>query len=184
MTAWTKSIFLVQRRMDERDHQFDSETKIQDFNEVASTMYRKFLNQPDTKQLKQNARALMKRYKVYLQENKGMSLVNDVDRILRQYAILHCGIISWMDNNGYTVDFDIDESLFQYVVAVCLPEVIRLSAKSNKDHLPQPNGDFERPDLEEIFAKKVMQMTCLELACNIGFVQKGGELHMSFSHGI
>ena len=132
MTAWTKSIFLVQRRMDKRDHQFDSETKIQDFNEVALTMYRKFLNQPDTKQLKQNARALMKRYKVYLQENKGMSLVNDVDRILREYAILHCGIISWMDNNGYTVDFDIDESLFQYVVAVCLPEVIRLSAKSNE----------------------------------------------------
>ena len=179
LTSLTKSLFQFQKRMEDRLHQQGCQSHIMEMEAVASTIYATFFRTEKLDDIVSQLDGLVVRYKEAMKKGGAPSVVENVDRIVENYALLHLATLTWIAQCGYKFnlpgteqEMDPDKEIFQYFCQTCIPEVSKMvvvnqsPVKGRKNDVPSKHC---KEHLEEVFASRLASLSWNDIKSSFWF---------------
>ena len=142
----------------------------------APAIFLSFLEQPDMQRLvRLTAKVKAHYYDELKKKNYSAEVLNEGQRILEQYALLHAATHLWKESTGYNVNV---REVGEWFLETCIPFLMRvIEEKKNTCKNPQIGLSPEK-----YLSDKLQSMTDKDLLCNLAILQENNEVCFGFSH--
>ena len=168
-TCLIKSIVQFQQRMESVDHLPTREAEITELSDVAGTIYPSFISDPDYAKLLDGINELASENKNVVKENVSTCILEKISRIAKHYALVQNAALEWLRVNNFNLEVDAKKAIQEYFVDVCLPNVVQLLLKNNKEDIP--NEDCL--ELENILANSIRSLQWKDVTSSFEFSRRG-----------
>ena len=142
----------------------------------APAIFLSFLEAPDMQRLvRLTAKVKAHYYEELKQKNYNAEVLNEGQRILEQYALLHAATHLWKESTGYDINV---REVGKWFLETCIPFVMHVIEEKKNSCKNQTLGVSP----EKYLMDKIMSMTDKDLLCNLAILQENNEVCFGFSH--